>query len=135
MKKMTKVISLALALVMCLALCACGSKKEASYKMLDEKVSTEQYAIGFKKGNTELRDAVQAALFQLYKDGKVEEIAKKYSDYNLDAMLCLDKQTETTFDAAQASDEFKARTTFTVGFDAEYTPTWRRPCAISTTGN
>ena len=40
MKKMTKVISLALALVMCLALCACGSKKEASYKMLDEKVST-----------------------------------------------------------------------------------------------
>ena len=42
MKKMTKVISLALALVMCLALCACGSKKEASYKMLDEKVSTEQ---------------------------------------------------------------------------------------------
>ncbi len=122
MKKMTKVISLALALVMCLALCACGSKKEASYKMLDEKVSTEQYAIGFKKGNTELRDAVQAALFQLYKDGKVEEIAKKYSDYNLDAMLCLDKQTETTFDAAQASDEFKARTTFTVGFDAEYPP-------------
>ena len=121
MKKMTKVISLALALVMCLALCACG-KKEASYKMLDEKVSTEQYAIGFKKGNTELRDAVQAALFQLYKDGKVEEIAKKYSDYNLDAMLCLDKQTETTFDAAQASDEFKARTTFTVGFDAEYPP-------------
>ena len=107
MKKMTKVISLALALVMCLALCACGSKKEASYKMLDEKVSTEQYAIGFKKGNTELRDAVQAALFQLYKDGKVEEIAKKYSDYNLDAMLCLDKQTETTFDAAQASDEFR----------------------------
>ena len=56
------------------------------------------------------------------KDGKVEEIAKKYSDYNLDAMLCLDKQTETTFDAAQASDEFKARTTFTVGFDAEYPP-------------
>ena len=37
-------------------------------------------------------------------------------------MLCLDKQTETTFDAAQASDEFKARTTFTVGFDAEYPP-------------
>ena len=59
MKKMTKVISLVLALVMCLALCACG-KKDASYKMLDEKVSTEQYAIGFKKGNTELRDAVQA---------------------------------------------------------------------------
>ena len=98
------------------------ANNDGDYVILDEPLSTEQYAIGFKKGNTELRDAVQAALFQLYKDGKVEEIAKKYSDYNLDAMLCLDKQTETTFDAAQASDEFKARTTFTVGFDAEYPP-------------
>ena len=61
MKKMTKVISLVLALVMCLALCACG-KKDASYKMLDEKVSTEQYAIGFKKGNTELKDKINSAL-------------------------------------------------------------------------
>ena len=113
MKKMTKVISLVLALVMCLALCACG-KKDASYKMLDEKVSTEQYAIGM--------DVVLAHPEGYEVMPEVEEIAKKYSDYNLDAMLCLDKQTETTFDAAQASDEFKARTTFTVGFDAEYPP-------------
>ena len=34
MKKMTKVISLALALVMCLALCACGSKKGNLYSII-----------------------------------------------------------------------------------------------------
>ena len=82
MKKMTKVISLVLALVMCLALCACG-KKDASYKMLDEKVSTEQYAIGFKKGNTELRDAVNAELLKMAEDGTMLSIAEKYVDQGL----------------------------------------------------
>ena len=77
MKKMTKVISLVLALVMCLALCACG-KKDASYKMLDEKVSTEQYAIGFKKGNTELLDKVNGALKELGEDGTLQSIVDKY---------------------------------------------------------
>ena len=92
MKKMTKVISLALALVMCLALCACGSKKKASYKMLDEKVSTEQYAIGFKKGNTELRDAVNAELLKMAEDGTMLSIAEKYVDQGLVIdSLCLVK--------------------------------------------
>ena len=91
MKKMTKVISLALALVMCLALCACG-KKDASYKMLDEKVSTEQYAIGFKKGNTELRDAVNAELLKMSEDGTMLSIAEKYVDQGLVIdSLCLVK--------------------------------------------
>ena len=92
MKKMTKVISLVLALVMCLALCACG-KKDASYKMLDEKVSTEQYAIGFLKGNTELRDAVNAELLKMAEDGTMLEIAQKYVDQGLVLdSLCLIKK-------------------------------------------
>ena len=91
MKKMTKVISLVLALVMCLALCACG-KKDASYKMLDEKVSTEQYAIGFLKGNTELRDAVNAELLKMAEDGTMLSIAEKYVDQGLVIdSLCLVK--------------------------------------------
>ena len=47
---------------MCLALCACGSKAEASYKMLDDKkvVHHEQYGHrAIQKGNAELGDAVQ----------------------------------------------------------------------------
>ena len=75
---MKKAIALLLALVMVFALCACGSKKEASYKMLDEKVSTEQYGIGFKKGNTELRDKVQSTLEEMAEDGTLQEVSKKW---------------------------------------------------------
>ncbi len=48
------------------------------YVMLDEKLATEQYGIGFLKGNTELRDKVQEDLYKLYDDGTVTEIAGKY---------------------------------------------------------
>jgi polar amino acid transport system substrate-binding protein len=60
-----------------------------TFRMLEEPLSTEQYGIGFKLGNEELRDAVQATLFEMYKDGTVDEIAAKYADYNLPDMLCL----------------------------------------------
>lgn len=123
---MKKIIALTLAvlmLVMTFAFAGCGKEKtEPKLVMLEDPYSTEQYGIGFKKGNTELRDAVQAAVYKLYADGKVAEVASKYTDYELDKMICLDSANATTFDAAKASAEFKARKTFTVGFDAEYPP-------------
>ena len=48
------------------------------YKILDETLNTEQYAIGFKKGNTELCDKVNADLKKLAEDGTVEKLAEKY---------------------------------------------------------
>ncbi len=60
-----------------------------TFRKLDEPLSTEQYAIGFKKGNEELRDQVQDTLFEMYKDGTFDEIAAKYADYNLPDMVCL----------------------------------------------
>ena len=60
-----------------------------TFRKLDESLSTEQYGIGFKKGNEELRDEVQNTLFEMYKDGTFDEIAAKYSDYNLPDMVCL----------------------------------------------
>ena len=65
--------------------------KADKFRMLDEPLSTEQYAIGFKLGNEELRDQVQATLDEMAADGTVEKIAAKYKDYNLDQMLCLGK--------------------------------------------
>ena len=62
-----------------------------TFRKLDEPLSTEQYAIGFKLGNTELRDQVQATLDEMVADGTFDEIAAKYSDYNLDQMVCLGK--------------------------------------------
>lgn len=60
-----------------------------TFRKLDEPLSTEQYGIGFKKGNDELKDQVQNTLFEMYKDGTFDEIAAKYADYNLPDMVCL----------------------------------------------
>ena len=59
------------------------------FRQLSENLSSEQYAIGFKKGNTELRDKVQNTVFEMYKDGTFMKIANKYSDYSLPDMVCL----------------------------------------------
>ncbi|MEJ8734986.1 amino acid ABC transporter substrate-binding protein [Mediterraneibacter sp. ICN-202921] len=48
------------------------------YKILDETLNKEQYAIGFKKGNEELCEKVNADLQKLANDGTVAELAEKY---------------------------------------------------------
>jgi polar amino acid transport system substrate-binding protein len=67
------------------------SKSPEKYRVLSDIISKEQYAIGFKKGNTELKDTVEKTLLEMYKDGTVEKIAKKYKDYYLAESLCLEK--------------------------------------------
>ena len=47
-------------------------------KILDTEFAVEDYAIGFAKGNTALRDAVNAALNELIADGTVQSIVDKY---------------------------------------------------------
>ena len=44
----------------------------------DNKLAVEQYAVGFAKNNTELRDKVQKTLDEMRKDGKFAEIAEKW---------------------------------------------------------
>lgn len=65
------------------------SSRGDAFRMLDEQVSSEQYAIGFKKGNTELRDQVQKTLDEMVKDGTFTTIVNNYTDYNLPEMVCL----------------------------------------------
>ena len=68
------------------------SSRQGMFRMLEEPLSKEQYAIGFKKGNEELRDVVQNTLFEMYKDGTFDQIVDKYStgDYDtLKDMMCL----------------------------------------------
>ena len=64
---------------------------EGKYRILEEPISTEQYAIAFAKGNTELRDQVQETLDEMAADGTVEKIVANYADYNLPAMLIIGK--------------------------------------------
>lgn len=67
------------------------AKSPDKYRVLEDIISKEQYGIGFKKGNTALKDIVEKTLLEMYKDGTVEKIAKKYSDYYLAESLCLKK--------------------------------------------
>lgn len=48
------------------------------YQILEETLNTEQYAIGFKKGNQELCDVVNADLKKLKEDGTIAKLAEKY---------------------------------------------------------
>ena len=48
--------------------------------ILDEQISSEKYAVGFLKGNTELRDQVQKTLEEMVADGTFAEISKKWFD-------------------------------------------------------
>ncbi len=64
-----------------------------SLVILDETVSSEQYGVGFRKGNTELRDQVQETLYEMLDDGTFAKIAEKYADYNLPECICLSRDT------------------------------------------
>ena len=46
-------------------------------------LSEEHYAVGFKKGNTEMADAVTASLKKLDESGKVKELIEKYAEYDM----------------------------------------------------
>ena len=61
------------------------------FRILDEEVSKEQYAIAFKLGNEELRDQVQETYDEMLADGTVMEIAQHYADDNLPEMLITEK--------------------------------------------
>lgn len=47
-------------------------------KILDTEFAVEDYAIGLKKGNTELLDAINAAMAELKEDGTFQGIVDKY---------------------------------------------------------
>ena len=53
-------------------------KANEGLKILDTEFAVEDYAIGFAKGNTALKDAVNAALKELIDDGTVQSIIGKY---------------------------------------------------------
>ena len=53
-------------------------QRNADFKILDDSLSEEEYGVGFKKGNTELRDKVQGALDEMAADGTMAEISEKW---------------------------------------------------------
>ena len=81
-----------------------------TFVILDEAISSEQYGVGFYLGNTQLRDQVQETLYEMAGDGTFDRIA---ADWGLTDAVCLETPAGIVDDG---------RTTFTVGFDAEFPP-------------
>ena len=74
-----------------------AQREEGKYKILDEPIQSEQYGIGFAKGNEELRDTVWAEVMKLYEDGEIDKLAEQYGVAD---MLCLVDE-----DSKDAEDE------------------------------
>ena len=62
---------------------------ESDYTFLADPLGTEQYAIGFRKGDTELCEKVNAALDALVADGTYDKIGQNYPE--IYDYLCLGK--------------------------------------------
>ena len=43
-------------------------QRNADFKILDDSLSEEEYGVGFKKGNTELKEAIDSVLTKMTKD-------------------------------------------------------------------
>ena len=64
------------------------------FMILDESLNTEQYAIGFKKGNDELCEIVNADLQKLAEDGTVQELAEKYEIADMVSLKASGEESE-----------------------------------------
>lgn len=53
-------------------------QRNADFKILDDSLFEEEYGVGFKKGNTELRDKVQSTLEEMAEDGTLQEVSEKW---------------------------------------------------------
>lgn len=58
-----------------------------SYKILEENITSEDYGIGFKLGNDDLKDKVQSTLDEMQKDGTIAKIAENYAEYGVPESL------------------------------------------------
>ena len=57
-------------------------------QMLEEKLATEQYGVGFLLGNVDLRDKIQETLNEMAEDGTLAKIAE---EWGLTDSICMGK--------------------------------------------
>ncbi len=61
------------------------SANSSKYKVLDESLSSENYAVGFKNDSEgkDLAEKVTSSLKELYSNGKIKDLCAKYEEYGL----------------------------------------------------
>ena len=70
-----------------------AQRTAGEFEILEEALAAEQYGVGFKVGNTELRDMVQETLLEMVEDGTVAEIVEKWdADYGIADSIVLGKE-------------------------------------------
>ena len=84
--------------------------------IMDEVLSEESYAIGFRKGNTELVEAVNKALAELKTDGTLDKIIEKYYAAFLDGDSSSIKPEDIDFNKGAKGG------TLVVGTEAGFAP-------------
>jgi polar amino acid transport system substrate-binding protein len=73
------------------------------FKILDESLNTEQYAVGFRKGDDELCEIVNKDLQELANNGTVAELAEKYEIADMVSLKAED--AEENADTEEAADD------------------------------
>lgn len=66
------------------------ASRNGGYVILDEDLSSEQYAIGFLLGEDELKDTVEATLLEMVADGTFASIVANYEEFNMAGLVCLE---------------------------------------------
>ncbi len=79
-----------------------------SFRMLDAVISTEQYGVGFRLGDTELRNQVQETLDEMAEDGTFRKIAEIWG---LSDNICLGNANDREDSTAESSEEGKEAVT------------------------
>lgn len=75
---MKKILSVVLALIMVLGLCACGGQTKKLAKVIEVELTQEEYAYGVDKNQPELLEKVNAFIDEIMKNGKFEEVCNHY---------------------------------------------------------
>ena len=79
-------------------------KARGGFRMLEQRVSSEEYAVGFKLGNTELRNQVQETLLEMLADGTFAKIAQ---EWELADCVCLSEEDKVDDSALQEAAKQK----------------------------
>lgn len=118
MKKRLALVLTAALLLLALCLTSCA-KKDAGYVVLSEPLAEEQFAIGFRKEDKALCQAVEKALVEMKEDGTLAKIDEKWFGKEVsivDASL-------VTADAADDSlTKLQERGKFVLGLDDSFPP-------------
>lgn len=78
MKKSVKILSVLMAIVLMIAAFAACGESTAKVKVIDIKLTNEEYAFGVDKNQPELLEQVNAFIKEIKEDGTFKEICDKY---------------------------------------------------------